>query len=558
MGLKYLALLLLIPQIAFGYTPGQSVISVGDNKRGNRSQLYVPPPASGLEPTAQYTYAADHAPTTDMWRQTTADYYISATGASGAAGTIGDPFDFQEFLDGTVSITQNVGAPTVVAMRAGTYIYPNRGNGHGGFEYDISGQTPAADWAKSTSYSIGDQVREDNQNPDSGHRDLSTLESFSPHFWECTTAHTSGTGTLQDDVANWKYVHIPDHYILVRNYNGEQVYIDGGLEAVGLDIDSGPQYIAFWGLNHYSQEFVDDWDSDGNDDTSVNVAGDRFLAYEGNASFPSNIPHDGSVSTTYGRGFRMINNVSWAINFGSGGTQAEEQWWHGNISYDSGWVTTLRHHGPFYYQRNGEVTNTIAAATGDPMEMWLDTNMMLESYSQQLQIYGTSGVALEMFVIQRNFAMKHPNSGRENFLGGGNRNFAATTNTWQIFGNEATPFSETFPIMTPNDVQGETDDVKLMKFAAERYPNGVTITSIHIDASAAYTSETFLFEHWDDASGTTQATVESITASSISTEDDGTLTDATIPADYHLVVNLDDTPEDISQVLITITGTFVE
>lgn len=134
----------------------------------------------------------------------------------------------------------------------------------------------------------------------------------------------------------------------------------------------------------------------------------------------------------------------------------------------------------------------------------------------------------------------------------------ATTNTWQIFGNEATPFSETFPIMTPNDVQGETDDVKLMKFAAERYPNGVTITSIHIDASAAYTSETFLFEHWDDASGTTQATVESITASSISTEDDGTFTDATIPADYHLVVNLDDTPEDISQVLITITGTFVE
>lgn len=115
--------------------------------------------------------------------------------------------------------------------------------------------------------------------------------------------------------------------------------------------------------------------------------------------------------------------------------------------------------------------------------------------------------------------------------------------------------SETFTIMEPDIGQGISDDIVLKKFIAEKYPNGITVTSIHIDASAAYTSETFLFEHWDDASGTTQATVESITATSISTEDDGTLTDATIPADYFLTVNLDDTPEDVAYVAITISWT---
>lgn len=115
--------------------------------------------------------------------------------------------------------------------------------------------------------------------------------------------------------------------------------------------------------------------------------------------------------------------------------------------------------------------------------------------------------------------------------------------------------SETFTILEPDAVQGVSDDIVLKKFVAEDYPNGVTINAIHIDASAAYTSETFLFEHWDDASGTTQATVESITCTGISTEDDGALTDATIPADYFLVVNLDDTPEDVAYVAITIQYT---
>lgn len=115
---------------------------------------------------------------------------------------------------------------------------------------------------------------------------------------------------------------------------------------------------------------------------------------------------------------------------------------------------------------------------------------------------------------------------------------------------------KTFTIAEPDVAQGISDDYVLFKFIAEKYPSGVTITSIHIDASAAYTSETFLFEHWDDAAGTTQATVESITSSAISTEDDGTLTDATIPADYFFVLNLDDTPEDKAYVSITISFTY--
>lgn len=134
------------------------------------------------------------------------------------------------------------------------------------------------------------------------------------------------------------------------------------------------------------------------------------------------------------------------------------------------------------------------------------------------------------------------------------RFIAYDSTNWKI--GEVFTDSRTFTIGEPDIQQGISDDWRLMKFPAEKYPDGVTITSIHIDASAAYTSETFLFEHWDDASGSTQTTVESIACSAISTEDDGTLSDATIPADYFLMVNLDDTPEDVAYVSITVTFTY--
>lgn len=436
----------------------------GGGPQGRRTRAFVPPPASGTAPTQQVTYAADYEPDPELWIQDTYDYVIATDGialseatdwatetvyvvddlvqeftgdyyqcttdhTSGtgtlqddianwtqvfADGTLTWPFDLQECLDGTVSITQNVGAPTVVVIRGGTYVYPLRGDGYDGFEYIIDGQDPPDDWLRSTSYSVGDQVRAPN------HLDP-TNDSYSPHFWECTSAHTSGLGTLEDDIANWKYAHVPDHYILFRNYNGEQVYIDGGMPAPsGGDEESGPEYIMFWGLNHYNAEFTVDWDTDGNPDTSMTAEGARWLDWEGtNDSFPTNIPHDGDVTTGTGRELRHVNSQAWAIGFGHGGTASEGNYYHGNIVYDQGWVTESRNHGPAFYQRNGHLENQI---TEPVKETWIENNIMVENYSLQLQIYGSSGVPIEMFRVLRNFARKCPHGTQENFLIGGSRN----------------------------------------------------------------------------------------------------------------------------------------
>ena len=126
---------------------------------------------------------------------------------------------------------------------------------------------------------------------------------------------------------------------------------------------------------------------------------------------------------------------------------------------------------------------------------------------------------------------------------------------WKTIHSSHEIIAETLTILEPDAVQGVSDDLILKKFAAEKYPNGVRVEAIHIDASAAYTSETFLFEWWDDASGTTQTTLESIACSAISTEDDGTLSDATGAADEFLNLNFDDTPEDVAYVAITVIYT---
>jgi hypothetical protein len=112
---------------------------------------------------------------------------------------------------------------------------------------------------------------------------------------------------------------------------------------------------------------------------------------------------------------------------------------------------------------------------------------------------------------------------------------------------------ETFPIIEPDTIQGITDDVELKHFMADAFPHGVTIKDIWISASAAYTAETFLFEEWDDRAGSTQTTIESIVANAQTEEDDGALADPNLAADSYLMVNLDDTPEDMAQVSFTIT-----
>lgn len=115
--------------------------------------------------------------------------------------------------------------------------------------------------------------------------------------------------------------------------------------------------------------------------------------------------------------------------------------------------------------------------------------------------------------------------------------------------------SETFTIVEPDTTQGVTDIVPLKHFPAEKYPSGVTMISIHVGASAAYTSETFNFEESASPTGSTPSTVEAITLTSAAGEDDGTFSDGAIAADSYLLVDLDDTPEDVAYVVITATWT---
>jgi hypothetical protein len=119
----------------------------------------------------------------------------------------------------------------------------------------------------------------------------------------------------------------------------------------------------------------------------------------------------------------------------------------------------------------------------------------------------------------------------------------------RVVGSE---ISESFTLRQPDDLQSESDDLKLKKFVAEAYPHGVEITSIHVDCSEAI-SDTLLFQEWDDNAGSTQATVESIALSTAATAEDDGVDDGTMAADSFLVVNLDDAQDDISEILITIT-----
>jgi len=119
-----------------------------------------------------------------------------------------------------------------------------------------------------------------------------------------------------------------------------------------------------------------------------------------------------------------------------------------------------------------------------------------------------------------------------------------------------TVICESFTIIEPDLAQAASDDIKLKKFCAEAYPYGVTVTAIHINTDGTDISDTFLFEQWDDADGSNQTTLESIALSATDTgEDDGDMSSTDIPADYYLVVNLDDASDDYKHVIITICYT---
>lgn len=115
--------------------------------------------------------------------------------------------------------------------------------------------------------------------------------------------------------------------------------------------------------------------------------------------------------------------------------------------------------------------------------------------------------------------------------------------------------SETFTILEPDVAQGITDFVVLKHFPAEKYPSGVTMVSIHIAATASYTSEAFNFEETATLAGG-GSTIETITITGAAAgEDDGTFSDGAIAADSYIVVDLDDTPEDMAMIAITMTWT---
>ena len=111
--------------------------------------------------------------------------------------------------------------------------------------------------------------------------------------------------------------------------------------------------------------------------------------------------------------------------------------------------------------------------------------------------------------------------------------------------------SETFVVLEPDAVQAVTDDVVLKFFPTEAYPHGVTITDIMVECSGSV-SDTFLFEEWDDRAGSTQDTVESIALSTATTGEDDGVDDGAMAADSRLVINLDDSSDDIASCEFTV------
>lgn len=321
--------------------------------------------------------------------------------------------------------------------------------------------------------------------------------------------------------------------------------IDAFLKGGPLDAGAGNDLIFQLGDNAGANK-LSIQDSDSAEVFKVDSDG-QMLASDGTSSLPgiSFLSNPDSGILGNGSFLRFINNGSEQLRVGTG-----VSYFANAIQGQSLKLNPTAFSGGDYVTLTTDAANTLALRNG--------------TAAQESRIYNTytdasNGEWLELgFQDTTNTAVIKTNANGT----GTRRELKFESESEFLFqttgGTERSLFTDSFTrtIMEPDVAQGITDDLLLMKFPAEKYPDGVTITSIHIDASAAYTSETFLFEHWDDAAGTTQATVESITTTGISAEDDGTLTDATIPADYFLMVNLDDTPEDKAYVAITVTFTY--
>ena len=91
-------------------------------------------------------------------------------------------------------------------------------------------------------------------------------------------------------------------------------------------------------------------------------------------------------------------------------------------------------------------------------------------------------------------------------------------------------------------------------FPAEQFPSGATITALHIQTSATCT-DALNFEEWANGGTSSSSTVEAITLSGTSTEDDGTLADSAIAADANLYVDFPASPTDIAFYMVTVCYT---
>jgi len=112
-------------------------------------------------------------------------------------------------------------------------------------------------------------------------------------------------------------------------------------------------------------------------------------------------------------------------------------------------------------------------------------------------------------------------------------------------------YSDSTVLAEPDQLQPISDAWLIKYFPAETFPSGVTIDAIHITTSATCT-DVLNFEEWTQSGTSSSSTVEEITLSGTFTEDDGTLSDASIAADGRLMVDLPATPTDIAFYEITV------
>lgn len=106
-------------------------------------------------------------------------------------------------------------------------------------------------------------------------------------------------------------------------------------------------------------------------------------------------------------------------------------------------------------------------------------------------------------------------------------------------------------ILYPDSVQARSDDVILYHFPAEIYPFGVTVVYAAISASASC-SDTHVLEEWDDAVGSTQATIHSMALSTATKVETSSPTDGALAADSYININLDDATDNLNWIQVTI------